>query len=54
MGKAVDFLKLLIGKLPSPAEDDNISGLLEDIDLESYRAVAQDTMADSVDNEMVN
>lgn len=45
------FLKLLIGKLPSPAEDDNISGLLEDIDLESYRAVAQDTMRIQLDNE---
>lgn len=45
------FLKLLIGKLPSPAEDDNISDLLEDIDLESYRAVAQDTMRIQLDNE---
>lgn len=45
------FLKLLIPKLPSPQGEDFTLGLLEDIDLESYRAEAQETMRIQLDNE---
>lgn len=39
------FLNLLIPKLPSPREDDFSQGILEAIDLESYRNEARETMA---------
>lgn len=45
------FLNLLIPKLPSPQGEDFTLGLLEDIDLESYRAEAQETMRIQLDNE---
>lgn len=45
------FLNLLIPKLPSPQGEDYTRGLLEDIDLESYRAEAQETMRIQLDNE---
>lgn len=35
------FLKLLVPKLPSPKEEDLSAGILEAIDLDSYRAEAQ-------------
>ena len=39
------FLNLLIPKLPSPREDDFSRGILEAIDLESYRNEAREVMA---------
>ena len=45
------FLNLLVPKLPSPQGEDYTLGLLEDIDLESYRAEAQETMRIQLDNE---
>lgn len=39
------FLNLLIPKLPSPEEDDLSAGVIEAIDLESYRAEAQNMMS---------
>ena len=39
------FLNLLIPKLPSPREDDLSQGILETIDLESYRNEARDSVA---------
>lgn len=39
------FLNLLLSKLPSPQGDDLTEGILESIDLESYRAVARETMS---------
>ena len=39
------FLNLLIPKLPSPREDDLSQGILETIDLESYRNEAREAMA---------
>lgn len=39
------FLTLLIPKLPSPKEEDLSKGILETIDLDSYRAEAQATMS---------
>ncbi|MBS3937627.1 MAG: type I restriction endonuclease subunit R [Peptococcaceae bacterium] len=39
------FLNLLVGKLPSPVDENLAEGILERIDLESYRAVARETMA---------
>lgn len=39
------FLNLLIPKLPSPREDDLSQGILEAIDLESYRNEARESMA---------
>lgn len=39
------FLNLLIPKLPSPREDDLSQGILEAIDLESYRNEARDAMS---------
>lgn len=35
------FLNLLVGKLPSPVDENLAEGILESIDLESYRAVAR-------------
>lgn len=45
------FLNLLVPKLPSPEGDDYTDGLLEDVDLESYRVEAQETMRIQLDNE---
>lgn len=45
------FLRLLVPKLPSPQGGDYTEGLLEDVDLESYRAEAQQTMQILLDNE---
>lgn len=39
------FLNFLISKLPSPKEDDLSKGILEAIDLDSYRAEAQTKMS---------
>ncbi len=39
------FLNLLIPKLPSPREDDLSQGILETIDLESYRNEAREAMS---------
>ncbi len=39
------FLNLLIPKLPSPDDPDLAKGILEKVDLESYRVEAQSTMA---------
>jgi type I restriction enzyme R subunit len=38
------FLNLLIPKLPSPVEDDLSQGILDAIDLESYRAEVKETI----------
>lgn len=49
------FLNLLIPKLPSPREDDLSQGILEAIDLESYRNEAREMMAiklEDVDSEI--
>ena len=39
------FLNLLLPKLPSPVEEDLSAGILEAIDLDSYRAEAQEQMS---------
>ena len=39
------FLTFLVCKLPKPHDDDNIEEILEDVELESYRLVAQETMS---------
>ena len=49
--KLAIFLNLLIPKLPSPAGEDYTEGLLEDVDLESYRAEARETMHIQLENE---
>ncbi len=49
--KLAIFLNLLIPKLPSPQGDDLTAGLLEDVELESYRAEAQETMRIQLENE---
>lgn len=49
------FLNLLIPKLPSPQDDDLSQGILETIDLDSYRTEARETMSiqlDDADSEM--
>ncbi len=45
------FLNLLVTKLPSPQGEDLTKGLLEDVELESYRAEAQQTMRIQLENE---
>lgn len=45
------FLTLLIGKLPKPDSDDNIEEILEDVELESYRLVAQETISIKLEDE---
>lgn len=45
------FLNLLIPKLPSPQEDDLSQGILETIDLDSYRNEARETMSIQLDDE---
>jgi type I restriction enzyme, R subunit len=49
--KLVIFLNLLIPKLPSPQGEDYTKGLLDDIDLESYRAEVRETMRIQYENE---
>ncbi len=44
------FLNLLIPKLPSPQDDDLSRGILETIDLESYRNEAMETMSIELDD----
>jgi type I restriction enzyme R subunit len=44
------FLNLLLPKLPSPVEEDLSSGILEAIDLESYRAEAKAQMEIQLDD----
>ena len=45
------FLNLLIPKLPSPRNDDLSQGILETIDLDSYRNEARDSMAIKLEDE---
>lgn len=45
------FLNLLIPKLPSPRDDDFSKGILETIDLDSYRNEARDTMSIRLEDE---
>lgn len=45
------FLNLLLPKLPSPQEDDLSQGILDVIDLESYRNEVRDTIAISLPDE---
>ena len=47
------FLNLLVAKLPSPQGDDLTEGILESVDLESYRAVALETMSIALADEDV-
>jgi len=49
--KLAIFLNLLIPKLPAPKGEDLTDGLLEDVELESYRAEAQETMRIQLENE---
>lgn len=49
--KLAIFLNLLVSKLPSPQGEDLTEGLLEDVDLESYRVEAQETMRIVLENE---
>ena len=49
--KLTIFLNLLIPKLPSPQGEDYTEGLLEDVDLESYRVEARETMRIQYENE---
>ena len=49
--KLAIFLNLLVTKLPKPEGEDLTEGLLEDVDLESYRAEAKQTMQIQLDNE---
>ena len=44
------FLNFLIPKLPAPKEDDLSKGVLEDIDMESYRVEAQASLKMSMDD----
>lgn len=45
------FLTFLVSKLPKPSGDDNIEEILEDIELESYRLVAHETMSIRLEDE---
>lgn len=45
------FLTFLVSKLPKPNDDDNIAEILEDVELESYRLVAQETMSIKLSDE---
>ena len=49
--KLTIFLNLLIPKLPSPQGENYTDGLLEDVDLESYRVEARETMRIQYENE---
>lgn len=45
------FLNLLVSKLPKPTSDDDTEKILEKVDFESYRVVAQQTMSISLADE---
>lgn len=45
------FLNLLISKLPSPREEDLSQGILDSIDLESYRNEARDSLSIKLEDE---
>src|SRR5690606_35407379 len=45
------FLNLLVLKLPAPQEDDLSRGILETIDMESYRSEVQATMSIKLDDD---
>lgn len=45
------FLTFLVSKLPKPGNDDHIEEILEDVELESYRLVAQETMSIKLEDE---
>lgn len=45
------FLTFLVSKLPKPSSDDDIEEILEDIELESYRLVAHETMSIRLEDE---
>ncbi|MCD8375953.1 MAG: DEAD/DEAH box helicase family protein [Oscillospiraceae bacterium] len=49
--KLAIFLNLLIAKLPSPEGDDFTAGLLDDVDLDSYRVEAREAMRIQLENE---
>lgn len=49
--KLAIFLNLLVAKLPSPQGEDYTKGLLDDVDLESYRVEAKETMRIQLENE---
>lgn len=49
--KLAIFLNLLVPKLPSPQGEDYTEGLLDDVDLESYRVEARETMRIQYENE---
>ena len=49
--KLAIFLNLLLPKLPSPEGDDYTKGLLDDVELESYRAQAKEAIRIQLDNE---
>lgn len=49
--KLAIFLNLLILKLPSPEGEDFTKGLLDDVELESYRAQAKEAIRIQLDNE---
>jgi type I restriction enzyme R subunit len=45
------FLNLLIPKLPAPKEEDLSRGILETVDMESYRAEKRETIAIAIEDE---
>ena len=49
--KLTIFLNLLVPKLPSPVEEDLARGILESIDMDTYRAEKQATIAIQLENE---
>ena len=49
--KLAIFLNLLLPKLPSPEGEDYTKGLLDDVELESYRAQAKEAVRIQLDNE---
>lgn len=49
--KLAIFLNLLLPKLPSPEGEDYTKGLLDDVELESYRAQAKEAIRIQLDNE---
>src|SRR5438876_1198697 len=51
--KLATFLNFLIPKLPAPREDDLSKGILEAIDMESYRAEVQSAIAISLPDQDV-
>ena len=51
MGKAIHLPESADSKLPSPRNDDLSQGILETIDLDSYRNEARDSMAIKLEDE---